>query len=99
MFRCLIYLLSVRVRWGNEAIALADDGGMAATADGVHEPVSVVIIDHMHEPEPAPGHPLNQPLSKVVKHNCDLHYLVNGVGIICTKQHHLHHQSNILHVN
>lgn len=85
-----MHLLSIGVGRCDEAVALADDGGLAATADGVHEPVSVVVVQNVDETPSAPWHPLFQPLSKVVKRHCYLHDLVYNVGVVCSKQHHLH---------
>lgn len=70
------YLFAGRVRRSDEAIALTDDGWMLATSDGVHEPVSVVVVDDMNETPPAPRHPLHQSLPEVVESHCYLHPLI-----------------------
>ena len=61
---------SLEVRFGGELI---DNGWMAATTNGIHEPVSVVIVNHMDESPSAPWHPLHQSSTEVVEGNCNLH--------------------------
>lgn len=75
------YLLTIWIQGGNETIALADDGGVLAPTDGIHEPMSVVIVDHMNEAPPAPRHPLDQPLPKVVERHRYLHACIIRVAV------------------
>ena len=71
------------------SVALADDGRMCTTANGIHVPVGVVVVHNMEEAPSAPRHPLNQSPSEVVECNRDLHYFIRGVTITCAEQHHL----------
>ena len=84
-----MYLFGGGVGRSDEAVALADDGGVLAAADGVHEPVGVVIIHNVEETPPAPRHPLHQPLSEVVERHRHLHHLVRRVAVARPEQHHL----------
>ena len=88
------YLPSVmlRILIGGSAVsvALADDGGICATAHSVHFPVGVIVVYDMEKPPSAPRHPLNQLLTKMVERKCDLQYCISRVSVTCAKQHGLH---------
>lgn len=84
-----MHLLSGLIWWADKSVALADDGGVLAAADGVHEPVGVVVVDDVEEAEPAPGHPLHQPSAEVVVGDGDLHFGVLGVGVAGAQKDHL----------
>ena len=43
------------VDWGEVSVALAVDRGVGASADRVHLPVRVVVIDHVEIPVSAPA--------------------------------------------
>ena len=81
---CSSYLFAIWIWWSNETVPLADNGGVVAAADGVHKPVSVVIIDYMDKSPSTSGHPLHQPFTKVIKCKSYLHYLIIRVAITCT---------------
>jgi hypothetical protein len=49
----LRHLLRGQVGRRDVPVALADDGGGLASADGVHEPVRVVVVHHVEESPPA----------------------------------------------
>ncbi|RWW08660.1 hypothetical protein BHE74_00053269 [Ensete ventricosum] len=49
------YLFGELDGWTHESVALADDGGMLAAADGVHHPVGVVVVHYMEEAPSAPA--------------------------------------------
>ena len=50
----LIYLFSKRVDRGKISVSLAVNGGIGTATDGIHFPVSVVIVHHMKIHMPAP---------------------------------------------
>ena len=84
-----MYLFSEEVGGSDEAVALADDGRVLAAANGVHEPMGVVIVDDVEEAPSAPRHPLHQSLPEVIERHRHLHHLVPLVAIARPKQHHL----------
>lgn len=92
------YLFGKLVWWSNESITLTDNGRVATTTNRIHEPVSIVIVNHMNESPSASWHPLHQSPPEVVEGNCDLHYRVTSVAVACTEQHHLcqQHQNIII---
>jgi len=69
------------------AVPLADDGRRLAAADGVHEPVRVVVVDDVEEPPAAPRHPLHEASAEVVEGDGDLHDLVLGVLVAGAEEH------------
>lgn len=88
--RFFTYRLSVGVaRRCNVSVALANNGRVLASTNGVHVPMSVVVVNDMDVPITAPWHSLYQSLAKMVESNCNLHLLVLRVAIACTKKHHL----------
>lgn len=76
------HLLGGIIWRADESVALADDGRVHAAADGVHEPVSVVVVYDVEEAISAPGHPLHQTSAEVVVGDGDLHLGVLGVGVV-----------------
>jgi hypothetical protein len=51
----LLYQFGGGTGWGDVSVSLADDCRVVAAADGVHEPVRVVVVHHMEEAPPAPA--------------------------------------------
>lgn len=52
MLHCVLafqYLFEFRSVWGNEPVALANEGSMVASADGIHLPVGVVVVHDMDD--------------------------------------------------
>ena len=92
------YLFSSQVWRSDESITLTDNSRTAATTNGIHEPVSVIIVNHMDESPSAPWHPLHQSPAEMVESNCNLHYLVAWEAIACTKQHHLNQPHQTLSI-
>jgi hypothetical protein len=80
-------LLRGKVGRRDVAVALADDGGGLAAADGVHEPVRVVVVDHVEEAPAAPWHPLHEASAEVVEGDSDLHDLVLGMLVAGAEEH------------
>nr|ACL53931.1 unknown [Zea mays] len=83
------HLLGVGVVGGDEAVALADDGGVHVAADGVHDPVRVVVVHHVEEAVAAARHPLHQPAAEVVERHRDLHHRVLRAVVAGAEQHHV----------
>ena len=83
------YLPSSRVWRRYEPIPLAYNRWMLAPTNCIHQPMSIVIINHMEEPPSAPWHSLHQPFTKMVKCHGHLHDGVPLIWITCTKQHHV----------
>lgn len=71
------------------AIALAVDGGVSATADGIHLPLREIVVDHVDVAAPAAGHTLHQRLTEVVERNSDLHTRVRQVLVVVAQKHNL----------
>lgn len=84
------YLLGERMI-GDISIALADDGGMAASTNGIALPMSVVIVNYMEISKSAPRQSLHQSLPKMVESYCHLHFVVISGHFRCTKEQCLHH--------
>lgn len=84
------YLFRVSVVGGSEAVALADDGRVSASADGVELPVRVVVVDDVDESPPCPRHALDEPNAESVEGDRHLHDRVLGVGVVRSQEHHLH---------
>lgn len=53
--RFVIYLFAVSAIRCKKTVALAVDGGGSAPSNGIHFPVSVVIVHHMEVPVSAPA--------------------------------------------
>lgn len=51
----LNYLLCKGVGWSSISVALAVDGGLCTSTNGIHFPVSVVVVHHMEIPVPTPA--------------------------------------------
>jgi hypothetical protein len=85
-----IYLFCSKVGGSYEAVALAYNSGVLATSNGIHKPMSVVIVNHMDETPSASWHPLHQTPSEMVECHCDLHYRITLIAVTCAEQHHLH---------
>lgn len=68
------YLFGKRIWRGDEAIALAKDGRVLASTDGIHEPVSIIIVKYMYKTPSRSRHSLFQSLSEVIETKGDLHY-------------------------
>jgi hypothetical protein len=80
----------VRVPAGREQVALAQDRGVLAPADGVDRPPGrVVVVHHVERPEPAPRQPLDQPGSELVVRHRRAHAAVERVLGAGAEQHHL----------
>ena len=54
------YLLCKWIGWGKVSITLAVDGGVTTSTNGIHLPVSVVIVYYMKIPMSAPAFFLGQ---------------------------------------
>lgn len=76
-----MYLFSRLVRRSNEPVALANYGRVLAATNGIHKPMSVVVVDDMEKSPPAPWHPLNQPLPEMVESQSYLHHFILRVTI------------------
>lgn len=85
----LRHLLGVSVVGRPEPVSLADDGGVSAASDGVQLPVGVVVVHHVDEPPPAPGHALDQPDPESVEGHRHLHDRVNRALLVRPQQHHV----------
>lgn len=68
---------------------MAVDGGLCASTNCIHLPVSVVIVHHMEIPMSTPWHPLNETSSKMVVSNGYLHLLVSYIRVTVSQQHDL----------
>ena len=62
---------------------------MLASADCVHLPVSVIVVEDVEESPPAPRHSLNQPPAEMIECDSDLHDRVFAAGIMGAEEHHL----------
>lgn len=82
--------------WCQKPIALAVDGWRGTATNGIHFPMSIVIIHHMKIPMSTSWHPLNKPFSKMVEGNGDLHVLVLCVGITVAQEHDLVMVSHVI---
>jgi hypothetical protein len=82
-----LYHFGGDVWWCYVAVALADDGWRVAAANGVHEPVRVVVVDNVEEAPAAPWHPLHQAPAEVVEGDGDLHDLVLRPGVAGAEEH------------
>nr|GMC72917.1 hypothetical protein Iba_chr03bCG16030 [Ipomoea batatas] len=85
----LCHLLGVWINRRNIAVALAVDGGVCTTADSIHLPFSVIVVDHVYISSPAPWHPLHTPFPKVIKHDANLHAGVRHVSVFVSEEHDL----------
>lgn len=83
------HLFSIVIEGCNVAVPLAINGGIPTSPNGVHLPLSKIVVDHMYVPSSAPGHPLHQLLAEVVEGYGNLHARVWQVGVAVAQQHHL----------
>jgi hypothetical protein len=59
MTRVDAYLFSIAIVRGCESVTLAYNGRVFAPSNGIHFPVSVVIVKYMDKTISAPWHPLD----------------------------------------
>ncbi|KAG2384001.1 uncharacterized protein HKW66_Vig0152360 [Vigna angularis] len=82
-------LLCSVVVGSNETVSLAKNSRPCASTNGVHHPVSVIVVKNVEESPSAPWHPLDQSLPEMVECHCYLHDLVLRVRVSRTEQHHI----------
>lgn len=73
----------------DESISTANDGGIHASAHGVHTPAIVQVVGDVHVSEANPRHALVAVWPEPVVHNSDPHLLVGNVAIAMAQQHDL----------
>lgn len=85
----ILYLLGIVIGRSSVAVALAIDGRVTATTDGIHFPLREIVVNNVDIAPPAPWHPLHQLLPEVIERNRYLHPRVRQVVVAVPKQHHL----------
>lgn len=68
---------------------MAVNGGIATTTNRIHLPRREIVVHDMDVASPTPRHPLNKPLSEMIKRNRHLHPRIRRVAIVVAQQHHL----------
>lgn len=66
-------LLGIAIGRSSVAVALAVDGGISTTPNGIHLPLSEIVVDDVDVASPAPGHPLDELGTEVIEGYGDLH--------------------------
>jgi len=74
---------------GNLPVALAQDCGVHASANGVLVPPCVKVVCNMHVPEPDPRHALVAERPKMVVHDGDSHSTVLNTLIVMSEENDL----------
>lgn len=74
LIKLIQYLLCKGVGWSSVSVALAVDSGLCTSTNGIHLPVSVVVVHHMEISMSTPAlfivHVLWAPYNKLVLHFC-----------------------------
>ena len=58
-FIIINHLFAESVIWCNKSVALAVDGWISTSPNGIHFPVSIIIVHHMEIPKPTPVNSTN----------------------------------------
>lgn len=91
VFRFVFYYLFGIGMICDEAVTLADNGGVAASSNSVHFPVCVVVVNNMDVTKSGSRHSLYQSLSEMVERYRHLHFRVQCEAVGCAEKHHLQH--------